>query len=589
MKKITLKKIFLPLAFCFFSFSLAAIPAITVSKVEPSWTTVLNGNVLCQPVRNSFGYVTVDEGKIVCLINEEGTVLWQRRFTSRLKPLISVGEADLLYLISRDGDLNLLNPGGLLLWTSRTGFSVTEAPLPGRDGRVFVRGSENIACYSIRGNCKWNVSLKEQNTSIPITELNDGSLLVFLNKTVDGKSVGVTLNPFGAMSEEIIFAGKVVDAKTLSTGVALSFADGSVGLCSEKKGETYSRWAIRAGTGGLGNTACELITEGVTDEILYVLSGNSGSIIGISADDGTILFSFKTQYTAFKTIFRGMTNQGLVLASPALATCYDEEGSAIWEAKLDSEKKWNFVFPTDSGYLALCTNDWVIEAFRLRQTPGENTQKESSFSPKKISFYSVPAVENYLPSSDLNGRAISLELEKKMRQGFLKGAKAQDEQSWLFILQNELENLTSDWIMGAGYSAVREPYFVNDITYSQTVVRLCALSGNTAFVPYFANLISRVQNRELLLTLISCVKDLAFDSDGEVLKALYKRANTMRRDAPLLQEICDANFNICRAMGRPSFFNQGRELLMLLMGSQYSKTTQVYARKTLEKFLQIKL
>jgi hypothetical protein len=150
---------------------------INLNLLKPDKVAVLGGNVLSKPIETSYGYAVISEGKLISAFNHDGTILWQRSFSSKLNPYISTGLSDMIYVVSKNNNINLLNPGGMILWTSKCGFDIIENPLPGKDGRVFLRGKENIACYGLNGICRWNINIEKQDTSIPLTELNDGSFL----------------------------------------------------------------------------------------------------------------------------------------------------------------------------------------------------------------------------------------------------------------------------------------------------------------------------------------------------------------------------------------------------------------------------
>src|SRR5574344_2619656 len=128
---------------------LAVFPALAqtnassydLKRIDPNWIAVLGGNVLCEPVRTSYGFAVVGEGKMVSAFTPSGTVLWQRSFAKAIKPYLTVGLSDMLYVVSGTSVLTMLNPSGAVIWSTDVGFSVQNEPLAGRDGRILDRKS----------------------------------------------------------------------------------------------------------------------------------------------------------------------------------------------------------------------------------------------------------------------------------------------------------------------------------------------------------------------------------------------------------------------------------------------------------------
>lgn len=563
-------------------------PVLTVdlASTAPSWVSVTGGNPLCQPVRNSFGFVVVEEGKMVSAFNQEGKVLWERGLNAKLKPLISVGASDMLYLISRDGDLNMLNPGGLLVWTSTTGFSVTEAPLSGRDGRIYVRGGSNLACYGIKGVCRWSIQLPDQNTSLPLVELNQGSVLVFLNKTFEGKSVAVTVSPFGEVGEEFAFAGKVVQVSGCENGALVSFADGGAGLCAEKEGVPFSKWASRPGENGLSSPT-RIITEGYPSSKAALLSGSN--IIIINSENGETELSFKTDFSPSSLTYAGRTLQGLVLADGSHATCYDLEGAPLWDAKFNPSKKWTYVFPTDQGYLAFCTRNWVTEGYRIKQNIGSSAAL-TSYKPKKNLPYNAFYNKISLSSSNVSGQILQDAYVSEILESFKEGNFGVKEKDWIPLLNNEMYELLSEWSENSQKQDETGPFFRTHIDYAISILNLTANSGTAMYQRYFSELLKKVEDPVMLVNIIKNAGLTSYDPNEEMLLAMEVIVNKNAKKGAnenVLMAVCDATFEICRFMGRPAFFAKGKETVSKLLGPQYGKATKEYARKTLEKFIEI--
>ncbi|MGN0728226.1 hypothetical protein [Treponema sp.] len=540
------------------------------SGENPAFVSVLGGNVLCQPVRTSYGYIAAGDGKQVLGFSRLGKLLWQRHAPGRLKPFITEGPADLIYGATTDSRLFMMNSSGLVLWTAQPEFNIEEAPLCGKDGRVFIRGKNMLSCYGLKGVQRWKMQTEIQDCSIPLSALNDGSLLVFLEKSENGKSVALRITPFGEKKEEIVFAGKVTQVFQCAQGVVLAFTDGSAGLCSAEKSGAVSKWIFQPQLHKVPRIAAfnrkiALIYPGY----IYLLDEKTGST---SAE-----FPSDIQ----EIIYAEQTAQGLAVCSLQGGACYGEDGSIIWKTKFGREKKWNFVFAADSGYIIFCMQNWALEAFQARLNL--SGKKRNVFEEKKAAPYTY---ENPgLKSDDFLGQAISGNLAAQMQEAFSTGEFGGHEEKWNSLLKSELDCLRADWTKTPA-SRREIPYFRRNIAYCQTLIDLESESGI-----YFGALPQLIKNADdpfLLIRLVHSAGKTAFDPEGNMLSALeiVIKTKATRNDKQLLREIADSTYEICRFMGRPSFFKKGKEILKYMMYPQFDKETREYAVKTLDKIIE---
>ncbi|UKI56836.1 MAG: hypothetical protein L6V90_06990 [Treponema succinifaciens] len=85
------------------------------------------------------------------------------------------------------------------------------------------------------------------------------------------------------------------------------------------------------------------------------------------------------------------TSQGLVICGAYNGVCYKEDGTISWKAKFSPQKKWNFVFASDSGYLIFCMSNWALEAFQTRLNFSQKSQ--DSFIEKKFRRIAINILE----------------------------------------------------------------------------------------------------------------------------------------------------------------------------------------------------
>lgn len=555
---------------------------IDLSQEKPSQISVLGGNVLCQPVRTSYGYIAAGDSKQIYGFSPEGKLLWQRSFFGRLKPFITAGPADMVYAVTDDSRLGMMNSSGLVLWKKKVSFSIEDAPLCGAEGRVFVRGKNNLACYGLKGIRRWTISTELQDISIPLVSLNDGSLLVFLSRKDSGKSVAKRIDAFGTEKEEITFTGTVMQAVQCAEGAVLSFSDGSIGLCSANEKGAYSRWTCRADDSGF-SSAARLLIDPVSG---LLAAAGSKSVSYVDVKTGKQSSSFPIKTGAADALYMAHTAQGLVLSSGTNAACYQKDGTVAWSTRFNPQKKWKFVYASDSGHLVFCMSDWILEVYQMKLN---FSSIKNSF--REMQVQSLPYSQSAVKSSGFSGNNITEQMAAQMKAGFESGGFGENEESWTSLLKDELNALYSDWTQGESAYQRELPYFKTDIAYCRLLLELEGLSGISFGRSQLVTLIRRTDDYSLLIPLIQTAAAVSFDPDGSFLSSLEYVLKTKagKKDTVLLERIADATYEICRFMGRPAFFRKGHEILNYMLYPQFDRETKEYALKMLNKVIEAEL
>lgn len=553
-----------------------------LSRRQPDWVAVLGGNLLCEPVQTEAGYVAVGEGKMLHSFTGDGKILWQKGFSKRLSPFVTSGVGGMLYVVTGGSKLDMLNPGGTPLWTSDTGFNIENAPLAGRDGRVFVRGRDALACYGLNGKRRWILKIKGQNIQLPVTTLNDGSLLVFLDRTAEGnKSVAITVTPFGDSSEEITFAGKVIQSVPCKDGALLSFSDSSLGMVSSDKGKAFSKWTLPPQKSGITGPAKIACCHG--ENKAWAVWGTPATLTLFRTADGTVSRTFTSSVRSAKELkMYSPLSKSIVLADANRAACFDEQGETLWNIDRLPPKDWNFALFTDTGYITLCTRSWVLEGYRIVQSLFSQKPK----APKKnVSSYREFYDKTPPKSDSITGAAINADKAKEIERAFSKGDFGEKEHEWLAVLEAEISKMRSDWLSESWDYTVQKPYFKANVPYNATILSLCAKSGISLGQENIPSLLKSCDDPTVMISLVRYAAEAKFDPEGQILYTLdYIARNKARSDdSTLLCEIATACTQICLFMGRPAFFSQGRALLTYMMYPQFSSKVRDTARSCLEQ------
>ena len=116
---------------------------IDLGQASYSWLSVKSGKSLCRPVRTSYGWLDLTEGKMASAFTESGAVLWQQGLPAQAAGLACADQDGFAAVLLKGRRLCLLNPSGLVLWQKALDFEPKANPLFGRDGRFFVFGKSD--------------------------------------------------------------------------------------------------------------------------------------------------------------------------------------------------------------------------------------------------------------------------------------------------------------------------------------------------------------------------------------------------------------------------------------------------------------
>lgn len=582
-----------------FSAELNAGRQIAVSSQEASWNTVISGEAVCAPVQTSYGFAVLTDGRMISACTDTGTVLWKRAVPGRPDPFLTVLDGDFLLTVNNGQTLSLINPGGLTLWSSDVSFPVISAPMRGRDGRIFVRGEKDISCYSIKGICKWHIST-EQQSMLPVGELPDGSLVVFLMQPVGGKTAALRVSPFGDVLEQITFTGIVTAAASCSDGLLLTFAGGGAGLCSIQNAEVRSVWAVSSDNSMFAGTAKDdkpffLAAGASRAALVQPLSGNAKITLFDTKSGGILSTLTIPNINMNRPAYTASYENGILIADDRHAAFISDDGICEWSAVLpqkSSSESWNYLTYTSSGFLILCRTSWAVSGYRVTQDMQTHSiSGKKSVRPDYGSFIRSEGTD----STPFDVWAITGGLGSGLtgddrRGSLLQGMYGRKEITWTQELLDAGRAYLS-YLRSSGSGGRQAPsVFSSDITGTDRMLSQLSLYGTNTFPPLIAQLLNSEKNSTHMRTLLETAADCAYDPDGSLLDSLDRALFSIPvQDDPQLLSLCDAVYSVCRFMGRPAFYRHGRDILSKLLFLQYDNRVRTYARKTLTRIADLEL
>ena len=550
---------------------------------EPNWSLTLNGKIIAPPQATSYGFA-------VYAASDDGTVLWQRQLGGRISPYLTVLDGDFLLTVFRGNTLTLLNPEGLPLWSARVPFTLAGAPFIGRDARIFVRGKTDIACYGIKGVCKWHIRTEEQDIH-PIQELPDGSVVVLLVKPDNGKTAALRISPFGEIIEKFAFTGIVASCvSSPEGGILVTLKSGGAGLCAlDGKNKTSTKWALSRTEGSLplpANDGSFFIPYSSTRAALVQPAGEDAAVTFYKLSDGEASTHYRVSDIDVPHIsYVQPFLRGMAFADRNSAVFCTERESAVWNVHLPSmngsSDPWNYLLYTESGYLIMCKKSWTIAGFRVVQNVGgEQLQRQKRGNYNAFFTTETPLYDMY----EIEGKLDTGLTGTERRAALESGMYGQLEKAWASELKSACDAYRLARTSAQTAARTKRSVFIEDVAGTDAMFKQLSLYGTSTESEIIARLIEAEGVGVHLPTLIAQAGECAYDPAGNMLDSLDKAFRSIpSQNTRLLQILCDTVFSICRFMGRPAFYRHGKDILARLLYPQYDPKVRAYAGQTLQK------
>lgn len=585
-----MKKIFcLVFIFLFVSFFYAE----ESEALQPNWQLVVGGAPIAPPIITDFGFAVPLDGRTMAAVSETGQLMWFATLPGyKTSPHYTMGTGDFLIAVSGGNKLSLINPSGLTLWSSTAPAEILSTPLQGRDGRIYLQCTNQLACFGIGGTLKWTLPVENIST-LPLTELEDGSVLCLLNTIVDGCSTAVRVSPFGEILEEITFTSVVAGVKQSKFGTILIFTDGSLGICSSTDNMAVTRWSIPA----LVSPSVSSVPPQIYLDTLHTLcavvtaSGSQSLVTVVDLDKGEKKFNVSAAINLndlqFGTI--DLTNIVLCDSQKALGLSLDD-GVEVWNSDLPGKLTWDYMLYTPKGYIiTLEKKSWLISAYRVTQTIG--SQQYRAYKSEKTNYpvyIELATQKANIPQNDSEVfmNLIPPDLEKTIYRSIYEGNYGTSEAQWQALVTRENTRCLSN-----SKSVSQNPMASYDITYKESIIKLMGAFESSCFNRNLAQILQQETDISLLRTALRASAKIAYDPNLELLSSieLLLGKTSLLSNYTITTAICNAVYEICRFMGKPALFSRGRYILSYLLNQKLDSKTKDYAVYTLQKLISLEM
>ena len=593
------------LAFAFASAQAAAQQGVhdqtrhlDLNREKPDWQSVIGGNAVAPALETSYGIAVLSDGRMLSSCTSKGNVIWKKGVKGKPSKYFTVHD-DFIYVVTNERKITLVNQSGLSLWTANNSFRITENPVVGYDGRVFVHGDSNIACFGINGIRKWEVDTP-RISDIPTCILNDGSVVVFMADKRDGKTIGKRYTQFGEEMEDLVFADEVVTATACEKGVLVALSNGSIGLVNVVDGEADSPWIQKS---YINSGAFAICYSKETGNVAFMFqTGGNTTVIVLKTESGEFLTQFTVAgISASDLQMARATKSGFFVADGSVALEFAENGEVYWDAKMLPRSGWNYVYYTNSNHLIFCMNDWVLRSYHTMQATHAAYKDfwDETYSSDLGEYEEEPLPTPDTPDDavkqldlgeadrELGIRMFSDEKLDETEKSLKKGDYGKQEAEYQRGIKSELKSYEATFFTkNPGQS-----FFAKNPAYTQRLIKMTAQIGCAGFTSDFIFLLRNETDPQLLSALVYSSGKQARDPDGDILTSyqIILRKPAVKSNDALLMNICDATYEICRYMGRPALNKHGKEILSQLYSSVYGKNVRDYARKTFERFAELNM
>ncbi len=576
--------------FCFFyggtwAQDQSVLTDLDLSKTPYSWLLVSSGSAVCRPIKTSYGWLDLTEGKMASAFTESGAVLWQQGLPAQAAGLACADQDGFAAVLLKGRRLCLLNPSGLVLWQKALDFEPKANPLFGRDGRFFVFGKSEAAAFGMNGVQKWKEKTEPLSSTLSPMQLDDGSLLLFLEEAQGSKSVGLRLSPFGAVLERIVFSGLVSAACSLENGVLLCFSDGSAGLCSVDKGEAKSKWVIK----GLGPGQNPRFFPIDAFRAALAFSGAGGSRLAV----------INTKKAAAESVFGAADIKGLeyaqaygdeiFLAAADFGALYTLAGKRTRGASFPARTKkfnWDYVLYGSGGNIIFTSRNWSVAGWRLLKA--SRPAASESYGSKRKNY------KDFYKGQRNDFRLVQEAASQSRAAALKKGGYGENEKDYLFasdaVIGGMFEKLMKKNSLGGSIGAMGgEDLYSFSLAQESACVGALGLFGSAEAAQTLAKVLSTCKDESVLIPALKAVQDCGYDPTGAIMDSIESLvAGALPSQETLLKEACASLYSLCRFMGRPAINKKGLKILASLRLPQYPSSAKEEARNVYEKLAKLK-
>lgn len=554
---------------------------IKLSTQNITWSKVIPGKFICEPVQTSFGFIGITDAKTITAITNNGKLYYEKQVPRVTNPKLSVLSQDFLILSSNDNFFYLINPSGKIIWKQELDSKIIAPSFSGKDGRFFILTKSFLYCFGINGICKWKINHSfnySENFSLnkislqQIFEFSDGSLALINETSV------VRISPFGKVLQTKTFEQKISNAINHSDGIILSFSNKLLFL-DIYEDNLFEKW-----------------TTEFYNNVTLTLNNEKNIILAYSKDGSSITFYFldnengqiqnEQKITSIKNhnfLNVNYAKNGIFVYSDENGCFFTEDGNILWTGRFPATTNsaaFNYIFFTQDNHLVFCKKNWSIDAYRIFQSfeAKQNQKKQktnySNFYDPNVSYFEelYPIKLNDLITSEKTYNLLTVGFYNEQEQNITSRML---ELTDFYLLKLQTTNFGT---------RPKKTIMQKDSIGFNKAISLLSLFGTDTFQQQISQILKKEKDSTIILPILNGIIQNGYDPDYIILSSLeYLSEASQIKNRAVITAICDATLSICTYMGDQAYLSKGKKILTNYMYPNYSKDIRDYARETITK------
>ncbi|MCR5699809.1 MAG: hypothetical protein K6G52_09240 [Treponemataceae bacterium] len=497
---------------------------------QPEWYCVLPGSPICPLERTSYGIATVTDQRCLVLVDCYKKSIYRQRNLDYSFKYLTVGFSDFLFVVDGENKLHVYNPTAVELFEKALSISPVQPPVVGTDGSLFFRDASSILVCDMMGNQKRLINLDDQNTSLPLIALEDGSLIAVQNYESENMTKIVRFSTNLDIIQEIKY-------------------DTLISRMSYFKGILFMK--LRNGT----------IEQLKLDKNVMIKTKAPSKMLSAVISAG-----FDSSY------IQGNGNPYLCFSESSILTI--EKNNSIqshYEYGFSEFVKVSYC----NSYLLVAFQNWTLNAYKIKIPISE--QK----------------VKNSIRKVDYSTFAANFSGGKKTIETLLSEAKTSPEKCATDPLNLKLIDEYA-WQLhreyNQNYTLENRDLLIKTGEDARHLLEVITLLNLKQYSFLYCDVINCDSNSLNVAQAIQFASVFAYD-EGLIMKSIERYVHDSKKMAdPLLcSSICNFVYENCRVMGLPVIINQGKKLMTYMLSVQTNQNVRTSARATIEKIIALEM
>lgn len=537
-----------------------------------SWRLALGASIIGSPMAQTGSVAAVCDDNSLRVASQEGRLLWSFRDRRPLLPWLTRSREGTNYVGTRNGELLAINRAGKLIWRLDLADPLTQAPIIGFDGRLFVPTRNRLRAVSAAGRLLWSRELPGPIENMTF-EPNRGGLLASSGRAL------IHLSPWGHLSS--IDAGRTI--KAISGAEAIEGIEGIEGregvdgwtaVAALDNGTIVRVQGDRIQPFASVTASREVSAIAVQEGRVYVLL-RDGYLSALALSNGELAWQEKTLAIGEAKLM--VDERGIYCLGRTGSSAYTREGTRLWNLRLsDSPALAAF---SDDGYVYSGGKDWVLYAYRAEDRLKSDRNAlfaralDASYGLDRVD--TLDEVDTFLISRDSGIQMILKESEEALLNG---GIADKESETAALLLAIALSGSNPASAQPRQEGAVLPPQRVR-------ALEILGRFASPEQIPLFIRIFRNDRDSHVRAMAAYTIGICGVDPSGRALAAFEAAAinGRDRQDEMLMISVAKATGALCRFSG-PPLSERGIRLLTLLSGPDRQPVLQRTARAEIELF-----